>query len=177
PAAIPSNLATSPLNISRFIVFRSGESNTQLDKYPSATKTIELEHDENSFRIELAVMDFALDGLVEFGYKLQGLNNDWIFLGNETNLDFRNIPYGEHELLIRTRMKNGQWSQTYQRLLIKITPPFYLSLTAKIAYLLIFLLIIYTLIFFYIKRMRAESELKLKERQHRQDEQLHSERM
>jgi len=177
PAAIPSNLATSPLNISRFIVFRSGESNTQLDKYPSATKTIELEHDENSFRIELAVMDFALDGLVEFGYKLQGLNNDWIFLGNETNLDFRNIPYGEHELLIRTRMKNGQWSQDYQHLLINIAAPFYLSLPAKILYLLLVLLIGYVIISFYFKKMKAESELKLKERQHLQDEQLHTERM
>ncbi len=177
PAAIPSNLAISPLNISRFIVFRSGESNTQLDKYPSATKTIELEHDENSFRIELAVMDFALDGLVEFGYKLQGLNNDWIFLGNETNLDFRNIPYGEHELLIRTRMKNGQWSQDYQHLLINIAAPFYLSLPAKILYLLLVLLIGYIIISFYFKKMKAESELKLKERQHLQDEQLHTERM
>lgn len=177
PAAIPSNLPTSPLSISRFIVFRSGESNTQVDKYPSATKTIELDHDENSFRIELAVMDFALDGLVEFGYQLQGLNNDWIFLGNETNLDFRNIPYGEHELLIRTRMKNGQWSQEYQRLLIKIAPPFYLSLPAKAIYVLLVLLIGYVIISFYFKRMKAESELKLKERQHLQDEQLHAERM
>lgn len=177
PATIPSNLPTSPLSISRFIVFRSGESGTQVDKYPSPTKAIELNYDENSFRIELAVMDFALDGLVEFGYKLQGLNNDWIFLGNETNLDFRNIPYGEHELLIRTRMKNGQWSQDYQHLLINIAPPFYLSLSAKIVYLLLVLLIGYIIISFYFKKMKAESELKLKERQHVQDEQLHAERL
>ncbi|WP_313263714.1 two-component regulator propeller domain-containing protein [Sphingobacterium sp.] len=177
PAAIPSNLPTSPLSISRFIVFQSGESNAQVDKYLSGTKTIELNYDENSFRIELAVMDFALDGLVEFGYQLQGLNNDWIFLGNETNLDFRNIPYGEHELLIRTRMKNGPWSQESQRLLIKIAPPFYLSLPAKVIYVLLVLLIGYVIISFYIKRMKAESELKLKERQHLQDEQLHAERM
>ncbi|MDM1292692.1 response regulator [Sphingobacterium sp. N143] len=177
PNKIPSNLPTSPVLISRFIVFRSGELNAQQDKYPSQSQEIRLDHNENSFRIELAVMDYALDGLVEFGYQLQGLNNDWIFLGNETNLDFRNIPYGDHELLIRTRMKNGQWSQTYQRLLIKITPPFYLSMAAKMIYFLIFLLIVYALIFFYIKRMKAESELKLKERQHLQDEQLHLERM
>lgn len=177
PAQIPSDLPTSPVSVSRFIVFRSGESNAQVDKYPSATKTIALNYDENSFRIELAVMDFALDGLVEFGYQLQGLNSDWIFLGNETNLDFRNIPYGEHELLIRTRMKNGQWSQDYQRLLIKIAPPFYLSLSAKVFYVLVVLMIGYVIISFYFKRMKAESELRFKERQHLQDEQLHAERM
>ncbi|WP_286841737.1 MULTISPECIES: hybrid sensor histidine kinase/response regulator transcription factor [Sphingobacterium] len=177
PANIPSDFPTSPVSLSRFIVFQSGESNAQVDKYPSDTKTIKLNYDENSFRIELAVMDFALDGLVEFGYQLEGLNNDWIFLGNETNLDFRNIPYGEHELLIRTRMKNGQWSQEYQRLLINIAPPFYLSLPAKAFYMLLVLLIGYVIISFYFKRMKAESELKLKERQHLQDEQLHAERM
>jgi len=177
PNEIPSKLPKSPIRVSRFIVFRSGESNAQEDKYLTSSDEIRLDHNENSFRIELAVMDYALDGLVEFGYQLQGLNNDWIFLGNETNLDFRNVPYGDHELLIRTRMKNGQWSQSYQRLLIKIKPPFYLSLPAKVTYFLIFLLVIYTLIFFYIKRIKAESELRLKERQHLQDEQLHSERM
>ncbi|WP_293937826.1 hybrid sensor histidine kinase/response regulator transcription factor [Sphingobacterium sp. UBA5996] len=177
PNEIPSNLPLSPVRVSRFIVFRSGESNTQQDEYPSPKNEINLNYKENSFRVELAVMDVALDGLVEFSYQLQGLNNDWIFLGNETNLDFRNIPYGDHELLIRTRMKNGQWSKTYERLLIKIAPPIYLSLGAKIVYLILILLIVYTLIFFYFKRMKAETELKLKERQHQQDEQLHSERM
>lgn len=178
PNEIPSNLPTSLVRISRFIVFQSGESNTQQDRYPAlSSNKITLNYNENSFRIELAVMDYALEGLVEFSYQLQGLNTDWIFLGNETNLDFRNIPFGDHELLIRTRMKNGQWSPIYQRLLITIDPPIYLSWTAKIAYMLIVLCIAYMLIFFYIKRMKAEAELKLKERQHRQDEQLHSERM
>jgi Signal transduction histidine kinase len=177
PNEIPTNLPNSPVQVSRFIVFRSGESNAQQDEYPSLSNEIELDYQENSFRVELAVMDFALEGLVEFGYKLQGLNNDWIFLGSETNLDFRNIPYGDHELLIRSRMKNGQWSTSYQRLLIKISPPFYLSLGAKIVYLILILLIVYTLLSFYFKRMKAETELKLKERQHQQDEQLHLERM
>ncbi|WP_333624857.1 two-component regulator propeller domain-containing protein [Sphingobacterium siyangense] len=177
PNDIPTNMPTSPVQISRFIVFRSGESNAQQDKYPSPNNEIKLDYKENSFRVELAVMDFALDGLVEFGYQLQGLNNDWIFLGNETNLDFRNIPYGDHQLLIRTRMKNGEWSQSYQRLIIKISPPFYLSIAAKISYLILLLLILYTLIYFYFKRMKAEAELKFKERQLHQDEQLHSERM
>jgi hypothetical protein len=55
----PVQFTNLALSISRFIVFRSGESGTQVDKYPSPTKAIELNYDENSFRIELAVMDFA----------------------------------------------------------------------------------------------------------------------
>lgn len=177
PKDIPLSLPTSPVRISRFIVFRSGESNTTVDKYPSQQQEINLSHEENSFRVELAVMDFALHGLVEFSYQLQGLNNDWIFLGNETNLDFRNIPYGEHELIIRTRMRNGQWSNDYQRLLVKIAPPIYLSLPAKILYFGILASILYVLIFFYNKKLKAESELKLKERQHEQDQKLYTERI
>lgn len=79
PKDIPLSLPTSPVRISRFIVFRSGESNTTVDKHPSQLQEINLSHEENSFRVELAVMDFALHGLVEFSYQLQGLNNDWIF--------------------------------------------------------------------------------------------------
>ncbi|RKE55862.1 hybrid sensor histidine kinase/response regulator transcription factor [Sphingobacterium detergens] len=177
PGNLPLSLPVSPVRIGRFTVFQSGESNRQLDKYPDPTQEVELRHDENSFRVELAVMDYALNGLVEFGYQLQGFNNDWIFLGTETNLDFRNIPYGDHDLLIRKRMKNGQWSPTLLRLKINIAAPFYLTLPAKIAYALILLLFIYTLVFFYIKRMHAEAELKFKDRKHKQEEELYNERM
>lgn len=177
PTEIPLDLPQSPIRISRFMVFNTGETHAQSEKYPNLAEEICLEHDENSFRVELAVMDYALNDMVEFSYKLQGLDNDWIFLGNEKNLDFRSIPYGNYELRIRTRQKNEPWSGDYKHLFIKIAPPFYLSTLAIVFYVILVAAIVWTIFSFYVKKVNAEAELRMKKLQLEQDGQLHMERL
>jgi len=177
PAQIPLKLPKSPIRISRLMVFNSGETHVQSEKYPNLAEEIRLEHRENSFRVELAVMDYALNDIVEFSYQLHGLDDDWIFLGNEKNLDFRNIPYGNYELRIRTRQKNEVWSDDYKQLFIKISPPFYLSGYALILYVIIALAVVFALLFFHVKKVYAEGELHVKKLQLEQDGKLHMERM
>lgn len=177
PAKIPLDLPQSPIRVSRFIVFNTGETHAKSEKYPGLAEEIRLEDEENSFRVELAVMDYALNDMVEFSYKLQGLDKDWIFLGNEKNLDFRNIPYGNYELRIRTRQKNQQWSGDYKHLFINIAPPFYLSTFAVVLYIVFVAAIVWTIFFFYVKKVNAEAQLRIKKLQLEQDGKLHMERL
>jgi signal transduction histidine kinase/ligand-binding sensor domain-containing protein/DNA-binding NarL/FixJ family response regulator len=177
PLQIPLVLPKSPIRISRFVVFNSGETNTQREKHPGLSEKIELHHYENSFRVELAVMDYALNDMVEFSYQLHGLDDKWVFLGDEKNVDFRNIPYGSYELRIRTRQKNENWSDSNQKMYIRIAPPFYLSTLAWFCYVLVFAGIIITLIFFHIRKVYAEAELRVKKLQIEQNEKLNMERM
>lgn len=177
PQKIPLNLPKSPIRISRFIVFNSGESHVQSEKYPSLTQQISLKNEENSFRIELAVMDYALDEFAEFSYKLHGLDNNWFFLGSEKNIDFRNVPYGKYELRIRTRQKNENWYDEYEHLFINISPPFYLSTPALVIYVIVIASTFFTLLFFYVKKVNAEAQLNMKKLQLEQNGILHMERM
>lgn len=177
PNRIPLSLPKSPIRISRFMVFNTGENHAQSEKYPNLAQQINLQHLENSFRVELAVMDYAATELIEFSYKLNGLDENWIFLGNEKNLDFRNIPYGKYELLIRTRQRNEKWSEDYERLYIKISPPFYLSTLALVIYFLLIAATVFTVLFFYVKKINAEGQLRVKKLQLEQDGRLHMERM
>lgn len=177
PTEIPLNLPRSPIRVSRFMVFNTGETHAQAEKYPGLAEEINLKHEENSFRVELAVMDYALNDMVEFSYKLYGLDDNWIFLGNEKSLDFRNIPYGNYELRIRMRQKNQNWPGDYKQLFIKISPPFYQSTYAMVLYTILVGSIIFTVLFFYVKKINAEAELRVKKLQLEQDEQLHLERL
>jgi len=177
PTAIPLSLPKSPIRISRFTVFNTGETHAQSEKHPSLTEEINLEHNENSFRVELAVMDYALNDMVEFSYQLHGLDKNWIFLDNEKNLDFRNIPDGNYELRIRTRQKNGTWSEDYRKLFINISPPFYLNGYALIIYALIAISIVIALLVFHIRKVYAEAELRVKKQQIEQDRKLNLERI
>ncbi|TDO19533.1 hybrid sensor histidine kinase/response regulator transcription factor [Pedobacter duraquae] len=177
PKDVPLTLPNSPIKISRFMVFNTGETHAQSEKYPGLAEEINLKHDENSFRVELAVMDYALHDLVEFSYQLHGRDEKWVFLGNEKNLDFRNIPHGSYELRIRTRQKNEAWSKDYTKLLIKISPPFYLSSLAIVLYVLVIISIIIMLVVFHIRKVYAEAELRVKKLQIEHDGKLHMERM
>jgi len=177
PNDIPLALPKSPIRISRFMVFNTGETHAQSEKYPGLAEEINLNHNENSFRVELAVMDYALHDMVEFSYQLHGRDEKWVFLGDEKNLDFRNIPHGSYELRIRTRQKNETWSQDYKKLFIKITPPFYLSNLAILLYALVIISVIITLVVFHIKKVYAEAELRVKKLQIEQDGKLHMERL
>ncbi|SER62058.1 hybrid sensor histidine kinase/response regulator transcription factor [Pedobacter rhizosphaerae] len=177
PKDIPLSLPKSPIRISRFIVFNTGETHAQSEKHLDPTEKINLKHNENSFRVELAVMDYALHDLVEFSYQLHGLDEKWVYIGAEKNLDFRNIPHGDYELRIRTRQKNEQWSEDYQKVRIQISPPLYLSNYALVLYAIVILAIIITLVTFHIRKVYAEAELRLKKLQIEHDGKLNLERM
>ena len=177
PGSIPLILPKSPISISRFTVFNAGETQSKSEKYPDLAQEISLRPNENSFRIELAVMDFALNNMVEFSYKLRGLDDNWVLLGNEKYLDFRNIPYGKYELLIRTRLKNEAWSKGYTSMFINIAPPFYLTAFAIAIYCIVIAATIFAILFFYLKKRNAETQLLLKKQQSANEGRLHAERM
>lgn len=177
PVLIPLKLPSSPIRISRFMVFNTGESHAQSEKYSNLAEEISLKHNENSFRVELAVMDYTMTDMVEFSYQLHGLDNNWIFLGNEKNLDFRNIPYGNYELRIRTRQKNENWSADYKHLFINISPPWYLSTSTLLLYVMVITAIIFIVFSIYVKKVNAEAKLRVNKLQLEQEGKLHMERL
>ncbi|MBD1425433.1 hybrid sensor histidine kinase/response regulator transcription factor [Sphingobacterium arenae] len=177
PKEIPIQLPISPLHIRKFTTFRSGDSPLQEEKQTYGIQQLRLSYQENSFSIEFSAADYALHGLMEFSYQLQGFDSDWTNIGGEQVLNFRNIPYGNYDLLIRARLKNENWSGDVTRLSINITPPYYLSLYAKALYILMASGIAFAIIFFYHRKIKAEGELRLKKREHQQQQQLATERL
>lgn len=177
PAHIPVSLSPSPLYISSLTAFGREETPQQTEKYTPGIQRIQLADSENSFRLAFGVADYALQGLTEFSYQLKGRDDEWAFIGNEQVLNFRNIPYGNYELLIRTRQKNETWSTDITRLSIHIKPPFYWRVYAKVCYALLGGGILFAIIFFYRRKIKAEGELRLKKLEHQQQQALATERL
>lgn len=177
PLNIPTELPLSPIQIRKFTTFQTGESPLEIDKPTYRLNALTLSYRENSFRVEFSPSDYAMDGLMEFRYQLKGFDEDWTDIGSEQALNFRNIPYGKYSLLIQARQKNEGWSDDIIQLPITITPPYYLSIYAKALYALLAGGIIFTLLFFYRRKIKAEGELRLKKLEHQQQQQLATERL
>ncbi|WP_303010569.1 two-component regulator propeller domain-containing protein [uncultured Bacteroides sp.] len=123
------------------------------------TSSIELEYNQNNLAFELSDLPYSLEEKHEFVYRLEGMDKEWNFLKSNTNrITYSNLNYGNYRLLISRIEKNGYPSEHPYILDIKILPPWYYTLWAKITYVLLFFcLIAWTVNFFRVKnRLKTE---------------------
>jgi hypothetical protein len=62
---------------------------------------------------------------------LKDLKTHGTRVGNVKELTFRNIPPGNYEFLIKSRLRNQDWSPTHTSMQLIITPPLWLTWYAK----------------------------------------------
>lgn len=105
-------------------------------------KTIlQLDYSQNFFCINFMAIDYINGNNYSYLYKLEGTSSHWIENGTSADAIFSNLSPGEYTLLVKYKNNiNGKESRT-QALVIHITPPWYLSSWAYIAYFLLFALL------------------------------------
>ena len=54
---------------------------------------------------------------------LKGLENSWYTVKDPNNVTFRNLPPGKYEFMIKTRIRNQEWSDEISSIEIIIAPP------------------------------------------------------
>lgn len=123
------------------------------------TNSIVLEYDQNNLSFEISDLPYSQDEKNKFVYRLEGMDKEWNMLKPNTNrITYSNLGYGEYELLISKLEKSGLPSEQPYILNIKILPPWYYTLWAKIIYAFLLLsLIAWTINFFLVKnRLKQE---------------------
>lgn len=99
------------------------------------TDKITLKYNQNTFKLSFSTMDYVRTHDIRFSYRLSGTSDQWISL--ESNyIAFNNMAPGTYELEVRATNSGGLWSNP-STLLIHIEPPIWLSIYAKILYLLL----------------------------------------
>ena len=82
---------------------------------------------------------------------LKGLEDTWYTVTDPNNVTFRNLPPGEYQFLVKTRMRNQKWSDEITSLKIAIAPPLWLTWWAKTLYLSIALGTLFFILYVYKK--------------------------
>jgi hypothetical protein len=86
-------------------------------------KKISLKYKQNYFTVEFAAPDFATGTPVQYAYKLEGFNTDWVETGTRNFVSFSNLQGGEYTLRVRATNTPGVWSPHEASIRIKIIPP------------------------------------------------------
>jgi signal transduction histidine kinase/ligand-binding sensor domain-containing protein/AraC-like DNA-binding protein len=110
-------------------------------------------YQENNLTFEFSDLNYSNEGADQFVYRLEGLDKDWILLKQNTNrITFSSLPYGDYKLMISKLDESGKPAQEAKVFSFRISPPWYLSIWAKIFYgALIVSLIIWVVNFFRVK--------------------------
>ena len=94
------------------VPFRSGES-------------IPLSFKQNFFSIDYSSTFHREDAFIEYAYKLEGFDKDWVYNGRGQTASYTNVPDGNYTFLVKSKDGTGKWSDTSTRLPISIAAPFW----------------------------------------------------
>ncbi len=121
--------------------------------------TLRFNNDENNFTVEFVSLDFTNPRKNEYAYKLEGLDKDWIQLGNQRSVSFSQLKPGDYTLMVRGSNNNGIWNEHCTELQFSITPPIWQMAEFYISVILMISVLIYL---FYRKKLNDKISYVLK---------------
>lgn len=88
-------------------------------------ESIELKHNDNYFSIEFAAPDFFSGSPVQYSYKLDGLDTDWVDAGERNYASYPNLAGGRYVFKVRASNTPGVWPSEYASVVITVVPPYW----------------------------------------------------
>lgn len=118
------------------------------------TDTIVLHYTQSFFTVAFAALNFYAPGKTQYSYKLEGLHDKWIDIGNERKASFMQLPAGKYNLRIRYTNAAGQWQEASKTLHIVMLPPWWQTWWFKLVVLLAITGVVF-MIFYSLKQQVA----------------------
>lgn len=140
-------------------------------------ESVRLKHLQNNFNISFSIQDYSLNERVEYAYMLKGLENSWYTVKDPNNVTFRNLPPGKYEFMIKTRIRNQEWSDEISSIEIIIAPPLQLSWWAKLLYVISGVGLLFIGLWAYKRKLNLEYLYESEKKSHEQEQELNDERL
>ncbi|PLX18101.1 MAG: hypothetical protein C0597_06525 [Marinilabiliales bacterium] len=127
-------------------------------------KQIEVSYKSNLITIEFAALDFTNPSKNNYAYKLEGVEDEWIQVGNRRYATFTNLPPGEYTFTVKGSNSDNVWNETGASIDILVETPIWKTSFAYFFYLLISVGFIFWIIQYRTRSLRrSNQELKEKE--------------
>ncbi len=89
------------------------------------TGTITIEPDDRSSELDFALLNYVNAEKNVYAYQFKGIGKEWTYQ-TEPTLRLNNLPYGDHQLLIKAQAADGQWSGNTLDIKLVVVRPVYL---------------------------------------------------
>jgi len=95
------------------------------EKRLQQNNTVNLKYNENFINIQFAALLFHSNDQIKYAYKMEGVDNDWVYCNFKRNASYTNLPPGHYIFQVKSQNPEGIWSNTPTTLYIYIKSPFW----------------------------------------------------
>ncbi|MDP1675293.1 MAG: two-component regulator propeller domain-containing protein [Bacteroidota bacterium] len=155
PLNVQENKYIPSVIVSRFKVL---EKEYRKDKTYYGGEEIHLTYADNYFSFEFAGLEFTEPTKNQYAYKLEGLDNDWIYSGNRRYVGYTHLEPGEFTFRVKASNNDGLWNDKGIAIKIIISPPFWKTWWFIASMIILISGIIYSWIRQRINRLKKEAK-------------------
>ncbi|TWX67055.1 ligand-binding sensor domain-containing diguanylate cyclase [Colwellia sp. C1TZA3] len=154
------NTANVETNNSEFNVVLTGFNkmgkSVKLAQPYSYVTDIKLSYVDYFFSFEFSVLDFISPRKNQYAYKLEGYDDNWIDIGNQNVVSFTNLDGGSYKFLVKATNSSGKWGEKLLSINLSVSPPLWKTWWAYSLYVLVAIMIIFTVIYFRTRLQQTE---------------------
>ena len=139
--------------------------------------TLMLNHDQSSFAIDYTGINYTRGSNNSYAYKLEGLDENWNYVNGLRTATYTNIKPGEYVFKLKAANNDGVWSLASKDLFVKVLPPWWNTIAARLGYVLFACLLAFYI--YRLLRLRSIEKQKvvLERNQRKQTEELHNKKI
>lgn len=166
PGEIKLSTFIPPVVLTEFQIFNQSVligDNSPLRKNIYHSKEIVLSHSQNVFSFQFAALEFTSPEAIQYAYKMDGFDADWVNIGNRRFVTYTNLNPGEYIFKVKSTNSDRIWSNNFSSVKVIITPPWWQTIWAIGLYVLIFILGVWGIVRFQSNRTKLQHELKMRE--------------
>lgn len=84
---------------------------------------IRLSYQNNFLSFDFVVLDYSAPEINRYAYKMEGIDQDWVYAETRRHADYPNLPPGRYTFRVKGANNQGVWNEQGTALRITITPP------------------------------------------------------
>ena len=141
PKNFSENKSLPSIVITDFLLFGkevyAGDPSSPLKKSINFLDELVLQPNQNSFSFRVAALDFQAPRMNRIMCKLDGFDEEWLPVGESPVVTYSNLWYGDYTFRVKAANSDGVWNEKEVALIVRILPPFYLTIWAYCVYVLL----------------------------------------
>ena len=136
---------------------------------------IQLNHKQTFFSIDYVALKYPFVKSINYSYRIDGYNKNWINTNSAGKVNFINLPHGDYTLNVKAKFGSG--NEVVKQLHITIKPPIWKTPLAYFFYILIVIVAIYGVMNYYSERIKLINSLLFEKKQRQLEHDFNEERI
>lgn len=163
PDSIKSNLVPPRTSLTGLKLFNQlvqvDDDSKLLDKNIALTNEVTLNPKQSIVTFCFAALSFTSPKKNKFAFKLEGLEENWNYVGNQNEATYTSLPAGDYVFRVKACNNDGIWDEAGTAVNVYVLPPWWKTWWARVIWGVILILAVYIIIRVRTNYLRNQSKI------------------